>query len=823
MSYTDRKITQAEINAHHVQGATDYLIGNAQQNKAVFDDLPEFIAGKFNDLIDEIAGQHGDEIKVAVDEWLAEHPEATTTVQDNSLTTAKYVDGSVTESKIAKEAVTPSKLDRAYSTTADLASVNANLTNELNVLDARMDEFASLPEGSTSGNAELLDIRVGADGRTYQSAGGAVRGQVADLKSEFGDNAQWHGGLFQLGQANASGGITPNGTRLVTTNILYTDYPLTLQIEDGYRAGTVYYDAQGTFVRDSGWVTGSYTVDKGRYIRFTFAKDPDVTSMITDFESFLSHFLITTKIGYLMDSAKQNNKLISGNFIQGALNYAGAWIANGTRLCSQDFETAEYQFTITPKTGYRIGADFYDNNNIFSYKTGLTTSSITIDAGAKYKLELAESPDRSTAITDFGGMTSNYTLSSAIGYVLDGVNDLSKVTSVVPFETEQGYIQANGEPTSNPEAGSNVMTQYLLAQKGDVFSFYFKHNVANKLWCVYALYDKDFKIVGSRTMIVATSVAMSDPFTTDITISDEEVKYIRFSYSTYNADPNVEIKVAKNTFAYVSTNATDVSRLNDNINSRASIVRGIGHRGISTAPENTLVAFKEAKKAGFNFVETDVAFTSDGVAVLLHDPTINRTARNADGTAISGTVNIADITYAQALEYDFGIYKGPQYEGTTIPTLEEFIALCRGISLTPHIELKTEANFDESKIKAVMDIVQGYGMQDKVYWTSFSNQYLEMVKSNNPKANLRYTIDLYSDEKGDNLAGLVNGQNNVALTQSFSYIDATSVAKCKELGVAMGAWVVDVKSDLLSLNSYVTEVTTDNLNVEKIIFNEFMN
>lgn len=175
MSYTDKKITQAEINAHHVQGATDYLIGNPQQNKAVFDNLPEFIAGKFNDLIDEIAGQHGDEIRAAVDEWLAEHPEVTTTVQDNSLTTAKYVDGSVT----------PAKLDRTYSTPADLASVNENLTNELNVLDARMDEFASLPEGSTTADAELVDIRVGVDGKTHPTAGDAVRGQVVDLKSDL--------------------------------------------------------------------------------------------------------------------------------------------------------------------------------------------------------------------------------------------------------------------------------------------------------------------------------------------------------------------------------------------------------------------------------------------------------------------------------------------------------------------------------------------------------------------------------------------------------------------------------------------------------------
>ena len=91
------------------------------------------------------------------------------------------IENLTTQTGANTSAIALEKTQRQQADTAEtLARENAD-----NLLSARMDTFTQLPSGSTSGDAELIDIRVGADGVTYPTAGDAVRGQVTDLKSDI--------------------------------------------------------------------------------------------------------------------------------------------------------------------------------------------------------------------------------------------------------------------------------------------------------------------------------------------------------------------------------------------------------------------------------------------------------------------------------------------------------------------------------------------------------------------------------------------------------------------------------------------------------------
>src|SRR5687768_9550612 len=93
----------------------------------------------------------------------------------------------------------------------------------------------------------------------------------------------------------------------------------------------------------------------------------------------------------------------------------------------------------------------------------------------------------------------------------------------------------------------------------------------------------------------------------------------------------------------------------------------IAHRGAShDAPENTLAAFKLAIEQGADGFEADFYLAKDGRVVCLHDPDTKRVAGKK--------LLVREASFAELRALDVGIWKGPQWKGERLPTLEEVLA-----------------------------------------------------------------------------------------------------------------------------------------------------
>lgn len=101
------------------------------------------------------------------------------------------------------------------------------------------------------------------------------------------------------------------------------------------------------------------------------------------------------------------------------------------------------------------------------------------------------------------------------------------------------------------------------------------------------------------------------------------------------------------------------------------VVQTIAHRGSSAdRPENTLAAYKRAIEAGATAIEVDVRTSKDGVLVVMHDESLERTT---DGEGAVGEKTLEELK-----QLDAGGWFGKEYEGERIPTLEEVLKAADG-------------------------------------------------------------------------------------------------------------------------------------------------
>ena len=246
-------------------------------------------------------------------------------------------------------------------------------------------------------------------------------------------------------------------------------------------------------------------------------------------------------------------------------------------------------------------------------------------------------------------------------------------------------------------------------------------------------------------------------------------------------------------------------------------VKSINHKGYNTvAPENTLPAYELSKVYGFDYVETDISFTKDGIPVLLHKATIGHMARHEDGSTLTEEENkrIGDLTYDETLQYDFTQGKAA-YKGTKLAKMADFLDLCSSKGLHPYLELKQNGDYSRGQIEQLTELVRNHGMEGKVTWISYSKKFLLWLKEKDPKARLGL-VCIAADEA--TMKGLIKDAKELRTGYNYVFLDlCVSVhikpfaALCKNAGMPLEIWNMffDEKQVLEDLDPYITGVTSD--------------
>jgi len=137
-------------------------------------------------------------------------------------------------------------------------------------------------------------------------------------------------------------------------------------------------------------------------------------------------------------------------------------------------------------------------------------------------------------------------------------------------------------------------------------------------------------------------------------------------------------------------------------------------------PENTLLAFRKSAELGYRYFETDLHLSADGVLMVFHDDTLDRTTNG------SGPIN--DYAVAELKGFDaafrFGSDRGWPYrgQGITIPTLEEVVTAFPEASFT--LELK-----QPGLEMPLVGFIEKHKLWDRVMVGGYEDTWLRELRS----------------------------------------------------------------------------------------------
>lgn len=162
------------------------------------------------------------------------------------------------------------------------------------------------------------------------------------------------------------------------------------------------------------------------------------------------------------------------------------------------------------------------------------------------------------------------------------------------------------------------------------------------------------------------------------------------------------------------------------------------HRGLSHAcPENTLPAFAGAIACGVHEIEFDLRTSRDGVPVVCHDRSVDRTT--------NGSGKVAELDWKEIRSLDAGVYLGEAWAGVRMPRVEELLELVDGrVGMNIHIQ---GVGPDGMTIKRVCDLLNAYGLTDIAYLALGREEDMRTARDYAPEIPRACLISQHDSEK----------------------------------------------------------------------------
>ena len=227
----------------------------------------------------------------------------------------------------------------------------------------------------------------------------------------------------------------------------------------------------------------------------------------------------------------------------------------------------------------------------------------------------------------------------------------------------------------------------------------------------------------------------------------------------------------------------------------------IAHRGCGLRVENTLPAFRRAGELSYFGIETDVHRTRDGRFIIIHDDDTQR---------MTGQMKIVEETgYAALRSMKIPDPAHPEQEGLQLPSVEEYLHVCRETGKVSVLELKN--HMEPEDLDNVVETVMDCSMLEHTIFISFDLPNLVSLRTRLPEQPIQLLV---GEDAGNYMADLSNYQLDLDIY--YRSLTEKRLNQLHNAGIRVNVWTVDDPAVAEELSGWGVDYITTNCLVSAV-------